>query len=169
MLTPSPQHPLPQQPWLSPATPPLESTAFTPPHTAPSALGPPPPLPDDLAPDLQPLAPDLQPPTSDPQSSAHDLHPPAPDLQSSSPDLQLSAVANDLRLSALDPQPSEQPHSELIVPVSNIPSAPPFLIHLPSAPFKVICCLCFRNSHSTAYKQCPDCYKANGGTNYIDW
>jgi hypothetical protein len=87
MLTPSPQHPLPQQSWLSPATLPLESTAFTPPHTAPSALGPPPLSPDNLAPDLQPLAPYLQPPTSDPQSSAPDLHPPAPDPQSSTPDI----------------------------------------------------------------------------------
>jgi hypothetical protein len=28
------------------------------------------------------------------------------------------------------------------------------------------CRLCFRNSHSLAYKQCPNCYRSNGGTNY---
>jgi hypothetical protein len=53
--------------------------------------------------------------------------------------------------------------------MSNIPIAPPFSIHLPSAPFKVICRQCFRNSHNIAYRQCPECYKSNGGTNYTDW
>jgi hypothetical protein len=41
--------------------------------------------------------------------------------------------------------------------------------HFPTASFKVICRYCFRNSHNICYKQCPDCYKAGGGTNYTDW
>jgi hypothetical protein len=42
-------------------------------------------------------------------------------------------------------------------------------IHFPSACFKVICRLCFRNSHNISYKQCPDCCKSQGGMNYTDW
>ncbi len=40
---------------------------------------------------------------------------------------------------------------------SNIPAAPPMSIHFPLASFKVICRLCFQNSHNISYKQCPDC------------
>jgi hypothetical protein len=39
----------------------------------------------------------------------------------------------------------------------------------PTCPFKVICRLCFKNDHDIRYKQCPYCYKKNGGTNYFGW
>jgi hypothetical protein len=39
----------------------------------------------------------------------------------------------------------------------------------PSCPFKVICHLCFRDSHDIRYKQCSSCYKKQGGTNYFGW
>jgi hypothetical protein len=29
--------------------------------------------------------------------------------------------------------------------------------------------LCFSNSHSITYKQCPNCYKLNGSNNYLGW
>ncbi len=50
-----------------------------------------------------------------------------------------------------------------------IPVVPPFSPYFPSSPFHVICHICLRNSHSINYRQCPNCYRSNGGTNYQGW
>jgi hypothetical protein len=47
---------------------------------------------------------------------------------------------------AQDPPPLERQQCEPILTVPNIPLAPPFSIHLPSAPFKANCRQCFCNS-----------------------
>jgi hypothetical protein len=75
--------------------------------------------------------------------------------------------APELQMSSLDAKPSEQHQSVSIV--SIIPVAPPFSEYLPLLPYHVICRLCFHNSHSISYKQCPNCYKGNGGTDYLGW
>jgi hypothetical protein len=91
-----------------------------------------------------------------------DASPPFPPSQHSSPAPSEPA----------DSEPATQDDASApdAVPVANtIPVAPPMSSYLPSCPFKVICRLCFKNDHDICYKQCPYCYRKNGGTNYFGW
>ncbi len=87
------------------------------------------------------------------------LQPTAPSSQPTAPSSPASATT-DHQLSVLLPDD-----------INNccIPVAPPFSPYFPSSLFHVICRLCFRNSHSLAYRQCPNCYRSNSGTNYLGW
>jgi hypothetical protein len=68
------------------------------------------------------------------------------------------------------PSPPPSPSPPTPHPADNtIPPAPPMSIHFPLACFKVICRFCLQNSHNISYRQCPDCYKKQGGMNYTDW
>jgi hypothetical protein len=152
-------------------TPPISPSTLqcTPPARSASPCSP---LPSSLQPPWSPPdAPPMEPPALTlPHTSSSPPGPPPPSLDS-------LAVAVVAEVSTLEPAPPERQQNEpaltvaesAITVVANIPVAPPFSIHLPSAPFKVICRLCFCKSHSTAYKHCPNCYKSNGGTNYTDW
>jgi hypothetical protein len=76
--------------------------------------------------------------------------------------------------SAPQPAPAPEPTAPLTMSADeptapNIPVAPPFSAYLPDLPFHVICRLCFGNGHSIVNRQCPSCYKLNGGTNYLGW
>jgi hypothetical protein len=51
----------------------------------------------------------------------------------------------------------------------TIPAAPPMSKYFPDCPFKVICRYCLRDDHDVRYRQCPNCYKKRGGTNYHGW
>jgi hypothetical protein len=141
---PLPPAPLVIEPATPPTSPPAppELVTLPPPAVAPPAgavLGAL--LPPSPSPSPLP-SPSPEPPA--PESSTLQLQPPPPDAA-----------------------PSEPPHCE--AELSTIPIAPPFSAHLPLSPYHVICCLCFRNSHSIAYKQYPNCYKLNGGNNYLGW
>jgi hypothetical protein len=141
----------------APVTPP----PCTPPSSAPPAFSSPsPPSPDTCSearfletsvstapptPPVLPLSPSLPAGSLPPQPSHHSSPAPAPS----------------------SPAPSEASVSEPTS--SSIPVAPPMSSFFPSCPFKVICHLCFRDNHDIRYKQCPSCYKKQGGTNYFGW
>jgi hypothetical protein len=121
--------PSPQPPWSPPDALLPELLATTPPHTASSLPGPKPPSspsPDSLATGPQPSPSDIAPS----ELSNISTVPPSPD----------TPALGQLPL----PSDSAPPELQQFEPAFlNIPVAPPFSAHLPSAPFKVICRLCF--------------------------
>jgi hypothetical protein len=46
-----------------------------------------------------------------------------------------------------------------VLPSTSLPSTlPPMPVHFPSAPFKVLCHLCFKTGPNICYRKCPDSY-----------
>jgi hypothetical protein len=80
--------------------------------------------------------------------------PPAPPTLPASPPLAVAPYAGvvpaDPPSSSSSPSPPPSPFPMPQPADSNIPAAPPMSIHFPLASFKVICCLCFQNSHNIA-------------------
>jgi hypothetical protein len=136
---------------LSPLSCATHSPSLSPP--TPSTLPKNVPFHDDLQ--LPPSSPTLPSSPSAPPSPTSPSAPPMPSPPTSSP-------PTSPRFQALPTPPP-------IDKSPTIPAAPPMSAYFPSCPFKVICRYCLRDDHDVWYRQCPNCYKKRGGTNYHGW
>jgi hypothetical protein len=163
--TPAPTATPPSSTPPSASSPPLH-LSLTPPAPCESLqLSPPTAIPAPSIPPLSPIAADGHAELA--QASATSDGPPSPATSPSpaTPPTPSSSTPSAVSPSSSSPSNDSLPSSD----ASTIPPAPPFSKYLPSCPFKVICRLCFRDNHDICYKQCPSCYKRNGGTNYFGW
>ncbi len=153
---------------------PISCTPSTPPSASPTAAPPPQSSPRPTSPSCSLRSPRSASPCTTPILGLSELlcetpSPSPPGLPESPP----SAAT----LENQEP-PSSPSHQTATLPTNAgfnipatpvIPAAPPMSSFFPNCPFKVICRYCLRDNHDVRYRQCPNCYKKRGGTNYHGW